>query len=209
MRTARSVGSNEDWRRPASMREKSSRLLTSRRSRSALRWTASRSSPRSALRGIRERVLERAEDQRQRRAKLVAHVAEECGLRAVELGELLGALALLLVGARVGDRRRDVARHELEEAPVVVVERSARADAEHEHARRAASSPGARWAGASPRARVRPRVPWAGSRSGRPGRRRTPRGPRSPRVQRPARRVRLPARRRRAGSRRSPARGPA
>ena len=39
---ARSVGSNEAWRRPASAREKSSRVLTSLRSRIPLRWSVER-----------------------------------------------------------------------------------------------------------------------------------------------------------------------
>ena len=62
-----------------------------------------------------QRVLDRPEHQRERRAELVADVAEEGGLRAIELGERLGAPALFLVGLRVGDARADLARDEVEE----------------------------------------------------------------------------------------------
>jgi hypothetical protein len=49
----------------------------------------------------------------------VADVAEEGGLGAVELGELLGPLALGLVGPRLGDRAGDVAGDQAHEAAVV------------------------------------------------------------------------------------------
>ena len=45
-----------------------------------------------------KRLLERSEQQRQRRPKLVTHVREERRLRAIELRERLGAAPLLLVG---------------------------------------------------------------------------------------------------------------
>ena len=80
-----------------------------------------------------ERILDRSEDQREWRAKLMADVAEERGLRAVELGECLRALSLLLVSAGVGHGGRDVAGHEIEEAPVVIVEGAPWADPEHQH----------------------------------------------------------------------------
>ena len=124
VKAARSVGSYDASMRPASMREKSSSVLTSLSRRSALRWASSRRS-RSARATPGDRassVLERAEHQRERRAELVADVAEEGGLGPVELGERLGAPALLLVGARVGDGGGDVAGDQIEEAPVVVVE---------------------------------------------------------------------------------------
>ena len=70
------------------------RCATSSRSR----WSPAR------LAGRCERVLERPQHQGQRRAELVADVAEEGGLGAVELGQRLGALALLL-------RRRAALRH--------------------------------------------------------------------------------------------------
>jgi hypothetical protein len=64
----------------------------------------------------------------------VAHVREELGLGAVDLGERLGAPALLLVGARVPERQRDLPREQGEEAAVAVVERAAGAYAHHQHA---------------------------------------------------------------------------
>ena len=45
-------------------------------------------------RGIRDGLLDRPQHQRERRAELVADVREEHGLRAVDLGQCLGALPL-------------------------------------------------------------------------------------------------------------------
>jgi hypothetical protein len=56
-------------------------------------------------------LLERPEHQCQRRAELVADIGEEKRLGAVDLGQRLGALALLLVGPRVREPGRDLARH--------------------------------------------------------------------------------------------------
>src|SRR6185369_14620748 len=78
---------------------------------------------------IAERVLERTEDQGQRSTELVADIAEEGRLHAVDLGEHLDASLLLLVGARVRHRRGNVVGDELEEPAVVVIERAPRADA--------------------------------------------------------------------------------
>ena len=49
-------------------------------------------------------------------------LAKNSGLGAIDLGQRLGALAFLFVGARVGDRGRDLRRHQLEEAAILVVE---------------------------------------------------------------------------------------
>ena len=86
--------------------------------------------------GVSQGLLKGAEHQGQRGAELVADVGEEPRLGAVEFSQRLGASPFLLVGARVTQRRRDLACHEVEEAPVAFVERPARADAEHEHAER-------------------------------------------------------------------------
>ena len=51
-----------------------------------------------------EDVPDRPQHERQRGAELVADVAEERGLGAVQLGQGLGAASLLLVCARAGDR---------------------------------------------------------------------------------------------------------
>ena len=81
-----------------------------------------------------EQLVHGAEDERERRAELVAHVAEEHRLRRVEPRQRLGALAFGLVGAGVGDGGGDLARDQLEEARVLVVERQHRAHTDHEDA---------------------------------------------------------------------------
>jgi hypothetical protein len=52
----------------------------------------------------------------------VADVREECGLDPIELTQCLGTLLLDLVAAGAAHARGDVARDELDEAAVVVVE---------------------------------------------------------------------------------------
>ena len=117
------------------MREKSSSVLTSRWSRSPLRWTTSSRSRRgggSSPSGAGQGVLDRAEHQRQRGAELVADVGEEGGLGPVEFGQRLGPLPLLLVGPGVGDGGGDLAGQQVEEAPVAVVEHQPGADPGHD-----------------------------------------------------------------------------
>ena len=92
-------------------------------------FRGSRAARPAASRRSAERVFQRAQHQRQRRAELVADVGEERGLGAVDLGQRFGALALLLVGARVGDAGRDLSRQQAEEAAIVVVERPVRIQA--------------------------------------------------------------------------------
>ena len=81
-------------------------------------------------------LRERPEHQRQRGAELVAHVGEEGGLGAVDGGEGLGALAGGLVGARVGEARRDLPDEEADEVLVGVVEGAVGVEPRDEHARR-------------------------------------------------------------------------
>ena len=124
--------------RPASMREKSSSVLTSFSRRSPLRCaTPSCSRSRGASGACRgaQHVLERPSISVSGVRNSWLTLREERGLGAVELGQRLGALALLLVGARVGDRRRDLRPHQLEEAAVVLVEPQPRADAGDQEAR--------------------------------------------------------------------------
>ena len=112
---ARSTGSKRARTRPASMRENSSSVFTSFSSRRLLRCATSSCSrivAGSASPDARA-SLERAEQQRQRRAELVADVGEERRLGAIDLGERLGAAALLLVGAHVGEAGGDLAGEEL------------------------------------------------------------------------------------------------
>ena len=74
-------------------------------------------------------VLDRTEHQGQRGAELVADVGEEGGLGPIELGQLLGPAALLLVGPCVGDGGGHLPGQQVEEAPIPLVERPAGADA--------------------------------------------------------------------------------
>ncbi len=83
-----------------------------------------------------QHLLERPQHQGQGRAELVADVREECGLGAVDLGQGLGAPALLLVGAGVGEAGRDLARDQVDEARVAGVELPVGIDARDQEARR-------------------------------------------------------------------------
>ena len=106
---------------------------------------------------LRERVLQRAQHQRQRRAELVADVGEEGGLGPVDRRQRLGPLAGLLVGSGVADRGGDLGGRQIEERAIVVIEPQPRADAgdeetdealrdhhrhDHRFARRIAPRPG-------------------------------------------------------------------
>jgi hypothetical protein len=73
-------------------------------------------------RGGARGVLERAQHQRQRGSKLVAHVAEERGLGPVELRERFSALDLLFIGLEVGDARGDLPGGEAQKSAIAVVE---------------------------------------------------------------------------------------
>ena len=86
--------------------------------------------------GGRKLLLQRAEHQRQRCAELVRDVGEEGRLGAVDVGQRLGAGALLLVGERVGQGAGHALRDEVEEAAVGLVQRQPGADAGDEDARR-------------------------------------------------------------------------
>ena len=54
----------------------------------------------------------------------MADVAEERRLRAVELGQRLGAPPLLLVGVGVGETRGDLADEQADEAAIRLVDRT-------------------------------------------------------------------------------------
>ena len=85
---------------------------------------------RIARRPVHQQVFERPHHQRQRRPELVTHVAEERRLRPVDGGEGFRALPFFLVGARVGQRRRELVGDQVEKAAVVIVERPQRVDAD-------------------------------------------------------------------------------
>ena len=82
--------------------------------------------------GLRQRFLDKPEDQRQRRPELVADVAEEGRLRAVDLGERFGAPLLCVVCAGVGHDVGRLIRGGPKELPIPIIERTVWADASHE-----------------------------------------------------------------------------
>ena len=103
----------------------------------ALRVAVHQLQVRAQRRAGRRRVAQlrdRAEDQAQRCAELVADPGEERRLGAVQLGEVLGAPLLRGEGARRDGRRGDVVAHQLEERSVLVVEREVGAHPGDEHA---------------------------------------------------------------------------
>ena len=82
-----------------------------------------------------QRVLERTDHQCQRRAEFVTDIGEEGRLGSIDLGQRLGAAAFLLIGLGVGDGRRDLTRHQPEEASIVLVEQSEGIEADDQNAR--------------------------------------------------------------------------
>jgi hypothetical protein len=128
---ARSTGSKRASMRPAWMREKSSRVLTSRPSRCALRSMTSSSSP---GRSGGAQLGDRTGDEGQRGAELVTDVAEEVGLGPVQLGQRLGPPPLGLVAAGVGEGGGDLVGHQTEEAVVGVVPAPVRVEPDDEEA---------------------------------------------------------------------------
>ena len=110
-------------------------------------------------RRLLEHVLDRPEHQRQRRAEFMADVGKEGRLRPVELRQRLRAPAFLLIGLGVGDRRRDLAGGQTEEAPVVVVEQAERVQSDDKHACTACVS---RRQNRNKRSLGRRMGPWAG-----------------------------------------------
>ncbi len=79
------------------------------------------------------RFVERTEQQRQRRTKLVADVAEEGRLGAIDLGERLGAATLLFVSVDVGQTGGDLPDEQFDKAARTVVERPERIETGDEH----------------------------------------------------------------------------
>jgi len=91
--------------------------------------------------GVVEQVLQRAQDQRQRGAELVADVGEEVGLCPVERRELGGPLAFLLVRPQVVHGPGDLRGGQLEEVAVAAVEREGAADRDDQRADRCRAAP--------------------------------------------------------------------
>jgi hypothetical protein len=84
----------------------------------------------------RDRLLGGPEEQRQRRAELVADVAEEHRLRAVQFCQRLGTGSRFLQRPRARRGGADLRRHERQEVAIGRVENQSRADPGDEHAER-------------------------------------------------------------------------
>ncbi len=76
-----------------------------------------------------EHILQRAEHQGQRCAKLMTDVREEGGLRAIDFRQRLGAPALLLIGVGVGETGGDLAGDEIDETEPGLIVAAVRIDA--------------------------------------------------------------------------------
>src|SRR5258708_29063572 len=87
---------------------------------------------RSRLFGVRQRVFERAEHQRQRCPELVGDVAEESRLRAFDLSQRLGPLLLRLIRAVVGDDRHYLIAGRRKQCPISPIAHPLRTDATDE-----------------------------------------------------------------------------
>ena len=123
--------------RPASMREKSSNVFTSRSRRRALRCATSCRSRCTGANGVAAsaRPSSSGSDQQgERCSEFVTDVAEERRFCPIELRQGFGALSLLLVGARVGERRAKLVGDEIDKRAVRVVERAARIEADDQSA---------------------------------------------------------------------------
>ena len=75
---------------------------------------------------FRQNLFQRTQHQRQRSAKLVADVAEELRLGAIEFGQLLGSIAFGLIGGSVGDGSRDLVGEQREKSFELVAQRAMR-----------------------------------------------------------------------------------
>ena len=83
---------------------------------------------------IGQAIFKRSEQQRERCSEFVADVAEERRFRPIDLRKGFGALSLLLVRARVRQRRAKLVGDEIEKRPVRVVERAPRIEADDQPA---------------------------------------------------------------------------
>src|SRR5262249_49083134 len=91
-----------------------------------------------SLARVRQHFLEWTEHQRERSTKLVADVTEERGLGAIDFGQRVRALPLLLVGASVGQSDRNLFGDPMQESSVGLIERLARMDSQNEEPSRVA-----------------------------------------------------------------------
>ncbi len=136
--TDKSAGSKRACMRPAWMREKSSKVLTSLASRNPLRWMSSSSCRACSLTSVSaQQLVDGSEDERERGAELVADAGEERGLGLIEFGQRLGTLLLGLVAARAADPGGDVTGHHFDKAAITVVEPAMPVQPGHEESRAA------------------------------------------------------------------------
>ena len=85
-----------------------------------------------ALARFRQHLFERAQQQLQRRTELVADVAEERGLCAIDFGQCVRPLPLLLVCPGAGQPDSNVFGDPTNELAVCLIERPARMDSENQ-----------------------------------------------------------------------------
>src|SRR6516225_9911262 len=111
VKAARSVGAKLARIRPASMREKSSKLFTSRNSRNELRCATSMRSRWAPFKAV-----------------------AEASLRASSIGPSISAAPLFLIGLAVCDACADFAGRQFEKAPIRVVKCPKRIETRNEHA---------------------------------------------------------------------------
>src|SRR5581483_1749028 len=122
--------------RPDSMREKFSRVLTSLSRRNPLRCATS---SRSRCEGERlllgsQHIVNRAKQEGQRGAELVADIAKEGSFSPIQFCQSLSSFALFLISAYVRDICRYLSCNQLKKAPVFFVKRQPGADSRHKEA---------------------------------------------------------------------------
>ena len=84
---------------------------------------------------VGERIFQRSEQQRQRSAEFVADIGQKRCLGAVQFGQRIGPLPLLLVRDHCGQRRGQLVGEQLTKAAVLIIQRAARIDSHHQRPR--------------------------------------------------------------------------
>jgi hypothetical protein len=79
-----------------------------------------------------QRIVERAKQQCQRRAELVTDVGQESCFRAVQFGQGVGSLSLLLVGGDGCYCRGQLVGEQLAKCAVLPIQRAERVRSDHE-----------------------------------------------------------------------------
>ena len=78
-------------------------------------------------------VLEGPEHQGERCAEFVTDIGEERRLGAIDFRQRLSALALVIPGARLGNRGADLARHQLVKITIQIIKCPVRAHSSDHH----------------------------------------------------------------------------